>query len=212
MSRITTLFVTMCVFALAAPLTAMAQSTPPSIHLDSYTGKPTHSFSFSGNGFAAGESIDVYLGDQTASSLATVTADGQGQIASQNLTIPGMPPGDYRLVLVGRTSQTPASVGFNIQGFHPWAVLDNYYIAPRAAVGFRGEDFVPGELVQVYLNSRLSAPVAQVTTDSNGHFAVNNAFSLPDLTGDNTLIFVGQQSQTEVTATFAAATSQLGRP
>lgn len=212
MSRITTLIVTMCVFVLADPLMGMAQSTPPSIHLDSYTGKPTHSFSFSGNGFAPGESVDVSLADETPSSVATVTADGQGQIAPQTMPIPDMPPGNYRLVLVGRTSQTPASVGFNIQGFHPWAVLDNYYIAPQAAVGFRGEDFVPGEVVQVYLNSRLSAPVARVTTDSNGHFAVNNAFSLPDLTGDNTLIFVGQQSQTEVTATFAAATSQLGRP
>jgi hypothetical protein len=115
-------------------------------------------------------------------------------------------------VLVGRTSQSPASVGFNIQGFHPWVVLDNYYIAPRSDVGFRGEDFIPGELVQAYLNSRLSQPVAQVNADANGHFAVVNAFPLPDLTGDNVLIFVGQQSQTEVTATFAAAASGLSRP
>lgn len=66
---------------------------------------------------------------------------------------------------------------------------------------------MPGEPVQVYLNTRLSQPVAQVTADANGHFAVDNAFSLPNVTGDNQLIFVGQQSQTEVTATFAAATT-----
>src|SRR5262249_20699851 len=125
----------------------------------------------------------------------------------QSLTIPSMGPGDYQLVFVGRTSQMPASVGFNVQGFHPWAVLDNYYIAPQAPVGFRGEDFIPGELVQVYLNTRLSQPVAQVTADANGHFAVQNAFLLPNVTGGNQLIFVGQQSQTEVTAGFAAATN-----
>jgi hypothetical protein len=214
MSKLTALVVAICVFVVGAPMTALAQttSTPPAVHLDSYTGKPTRSFSVSGSGFAPGESVDVCLVDQATTNLATVTADGRGDVASQNLTIPSLVPGNYRLVLVGQTSQTPASVGFNVQGFHPWVVLDNYYIAPRAGVGFRGEDFIPGEPVQVYLNTRLSPPVAQVTADSSGHFAVNNAFGLPDVTGDNALIFVGQQSQTEVTATFAAAASELSRP
>lgn len=209
MSRLTALIVTLGVLIFASPGLANAETTgvPPTVHLESYTGKPTHSFAFSGNDFAAGEVVDIYLGDQTAGPLATVSADGQGNISPQSLSIPSMAPGDYQLVFVGRTSQSPASVGFNVQGFHPWAVLDNYYIAPQARVGFTGQDFVPGEPVQVYLNTRLSQPVAQVTADANGHFAVDNAFSLPNVTGDNQLIFVGQQSQTEVTATFAAATT-----
>ena len=44
-----------------------------------------------------------------------------------------------------------------------------------------------------------------LVADANGHFEVRNAFGLPDVTGNNQLIFVGQQSQTEVTATFATA-------
>jgi hypothetical protein len=208
MSRLTALIVSISAFIVASATIAVADTTgvPPTVHLDSYTGKPTHDFGFSGNGFAPGEAVDIYLGDQTAGPLATVSADGQGNLAPQTLTIPSTAAGDYQLVFVGRTSQSPASVGFNVQGFHPWAVLDNYYITPQSGVGFRGEDFVPGELVQVYLNTRLSQPVAQVTADASGHFAVDNAFSLPNVTGDNQLIFVGQQSQTEVTATFAAAT------
>ena len=47
---------------------------------------------------------------------------------------------------------------------------------------------------------------AQVTADADGRFSIDHAFTLPDVTGNNQLIFVGQQSQTEVTATFAAVT------
>lgn len=191
------------------------QWQPPTVHLDAYTGKPTHHFSFSGSGFVPGEQVDVFLdnprsdsfGSQASEPLASVAADPRGELASHELTIPQVAPGDYRLAFVGRTSHAPVSVGFNVQGFHPWAVLDNYSIAPHQSVGFEGQDFVPGEVVQVYLNSRLSQPVAQATADAQGHFALHDAFELPDLVGHNQLIFVGQQSQTEVTATFAAATS-----
>ena len=208
MSRITAIIVTLTILVFALPTMVLAR-TPftPSVHLDSFTGKPSETFSFSGTGFAPGESVNVFLGDQSGHPLATVSVDEQGNIAPQNLTIPSIAAGDYQLAFVGLTSATPVAVGFNVQGFRPWAVLDNYYVAPQSGVGFRGEDFVPGEVVQVYLNSRLSQPVAQVTADAYGHFAVDNAFVLPNVTGDNQLIFVGQQSQTEVTATFAAATN-----
>jgi hypothetical protein len=151
--------------------------------------------------------VDVFLGAQTGDPLASLAADDQGVIKSQSTTIPFLSPGDYTLTFVGHSSQTPVSVGFNVQGFAPWVVLDNYALAPRSEVSFRGEDYIPGETVQVYLNTRLSQPISQVTADTNGRFAISNAFALPDLTGNNQLIFVGQQSQTEVTATFAVVAS-----
>jgi hypothetical protein len=184
----------------------------PTVHLDAYTGKPTRSFGFSGSGFAPNEQVDVYLGPTSADPLTTIAADGQGDISGHDMAVPLISPGDYTLAFVGRDSRTPASVGFNIQGFHPWATLDNYYVTPQTEVGFSGTDFFPGEVVQVYLNTRLSQPVAQVTADANGHFEVRNAFNLPDLTGNNQLIFVGQQSQTEVNATFAAAAPPPSTP
>jgi hypothetical protein len=186
---------------------AQTEGQPPSVHLEAYTGKPTHAFSFAGSGFVPGEQVDVFLGAPTSDPLATVTADDQGAIESQNTTIPFLNPGDYRLTFVGHSSQDPVSVGFNVQGFAPWVVLDNYALAPGSGVGFHGEDYIPGEVVQVYLNARLGQPVTQVTADSNGHFATTNAFVVPDITGNNQLIFVGQQSQTEVTATFAVVPS-----
>ena len=207
MSKPRIIFALLSMVAFGLPTAVWAQSTdlPPTVHLDAYTGKPTHTFKFSGGGFVPTEAVDIYLGPQTGDPLATVSADSRGEIG-QELTIPMVAPGDYNLAFVGRTSHTPANVGFNVQGFQPWAVLDNYYIAPHGGVGLDGEDFIPGEVVQVFLNTRLSDPLAQITADADGHFAVKNAFDLPDLTGNNQLIFVGQLSQTEVTATFTAAT------
>src|SRR5207247_2211657 len=107
------------------------QWQPPSVHLDAYTGKPTHRFKFSGSGFVPGEQVDVYLGAQSTEPLATIGADSRGEIGGQDLPIPPFNPGDYSLLFVGRNSHAPATVGFNVQGFHPWAVLDNYYVAPH---------------------------------------------------------------------------------
>ncbi len=47
--------------------------------------------------------------------------------------------------------------------------------------------------------------VDTTSATAGGRFDMSNAFSLPDLTGNNQLIVVGQQSQKEVTATFATA-------
>jgi hypothetical protein len=193
------------VVVLWLPAPVAAQTLPPTVQLDTYTGKPTHTFGFSGTGFAPGEPVDVYLSAHLQDPLATVAADGRGGITGHDVAIPFIGPGNYSLSFVGRVSDTPVSVGFNIQGFRPWAILDNYYVTPQTGVGFSGTDFVPGEVVEVYLNTRLSEPVVRVTADADGRFQVRNAFSLPDSTGDNQLIFVGQQSQTEVTATFATA-------
>lgn len=177
----------------------------PTVHLASYTGKATHALSLAGSGFVPGEPVDMFLGDQMLSPVATLSADGRGDIISDNVAIPRLDAGDYQLTFMGRASQTPVSIGYNVQAFHPWVVLTNYYLQTQGAVGFNGEDFVPGEAIQVYLNGRTSAPIAQVTADGDGRFSVEQALSVADLKGDNQLIFVGQQSQAELTATFSVA-------
>jgi hypothetical protein len=137
--------------------------------------------------------------------LTTTTADAQGRILHASIGIPSLSAGDYTLSLVGQTSQVPVALGLRVDGFRPWVVLHNYYVSPQSNVGFNGEDFIPGETVAVYLNSTLSAPVVQVTADGDGRITTASALSAANLTGDNRLIFVGQQSQVELTATFSVA-------
>jgi 5-hydroxyisourate hydrolase-like protein (transthyretin family) len=187
--------------AAAQSLTSGTAQTP-SVHLELYSGKPAHTLTFTGTGFEPNEDVDVSLSEQ---SLATITADAEGRILHAGIGIPLLSAGDYTVSFVGRTSRIPVAVGLNIQGFRPWVVLHNYYVSPQSGVGFNGEDFVPGETVSVYLNSTLGEPVVQVTADGDGRITMANALSPTNLTGDNRLIFVGQQSHAELTATFTVA-------
>jgi hypothetical protein len=188
------------------PATAQSLSpntaATPSVHLDVYAVKPARTVGFTGTGFAANEPVDVSLADQL---LTTVTADGEGRVLHASVGIPLLSAGDYTLSMVGQVSRTPVTAGLKIDGVRPWVVLNNYYVSAQSDVGFTGEDFVPGETVAVYLNSTLSAPVVQVSADSEGRISANNALSPANLAGDNQLIFVSQQSQVQLTATFSVA-------
>jgi hypothetical protein len=178
---------------------------PPNVKLDEYTAKGQHTFGFVGSGFAPGELVDLHLGGLGGAPLATFQADAQGNVVGRDVTVPLVQPGDYPLYFAGRSSQSSASVGFNVQGYKPWVVLDNYSPPPYYPMGFQGEDFVPGETVQVFLQQRAGQLVAQVTADASGRFRVKGAFELPELTKrDSRLVFVGQESRTEISANFIA--------
>jgi hypothetical protein len=193
---------------------------PPTIQLGEYTAKAMHSFSFTGSGFAPGEQVEVRLGGLGGSPLGSYPADGDGNVVGRDVPIPFVDAGDYALYLVGQESQSPVSIGFNVQGFKPWALLDNYAPPPYSLMGVSGEDFIPGEIVFIYLNDVRSEPVTRVQADANGRFQVKNAFALPLLRGENQVIFTGQQSKSEVNAKFMAMkflpglelTAYAGRP
>src|SRR5229473_165693 len=117
----------------------------PRIALDTYSAKSNHTFGFTGSGFAPNEPVDVRLGGLGGSPLASFPSDAQGNVTAQEVPLPLIQAGDYLLYFVGEQSQTPVSIGFNVQGFAPWVVLDTYSAAPYSAMGFTGQDFVPGE-------------------------------------------------------------------
>jgi hypothetical protein len=193
----------------------------PKIVMDTYSVKSNHTFGFSGSGFAPGEVVDVRLGGLGGAPLATFPSDAQGNVTGQNVPLPLVQAGDYLVYFVGEQSQNPVSVGFNIQGFSPWVVLDSYSLAPYSVVGFTGQDFVPGDQIDVYLDQPNGQPLLRVAADANGQFAVKNAFELPDMAhGDHTLLFVGYRSDAHISAKFVVLpfgpglqlTNYAGRP
>ncbi len=177
---------------------------PPKVDLVQYSVKSDSNVTFSATGFAPGEAVEVRLGGLGGDPLAVFNADAKGELIEATTRIPRVQPGDYPLYFVGRRSQTPASVGLNVRGFSPWVVLDNYSPAPYYSMGFKGEDFAPGEEVLVYLGDTRHEPDARVTADTNGRFEVKEALPLPELHGENDLIFVGRVTGTQMTATFKA--------
>jgi hypothetical protein len=176
----------------------------PKIALDTYSTKSNHAFGFTGTGFLPSELVDVRMGGLGGSPLAAFQSDSQGTVTAQNVPLPRVEAGDYLLYFVGEQSQTPVSIGFNVQGLSPWVVLNSYSVAPYSTIGFTGQDFVPNEEIDVYLGPRTGGPLLRLAADANGQFAVKNAFNLPDTAhGDQQLLFVGDQSGAQITAKFA---------
>lgn len=174
---------------------------PPTVELDTHSVKPKHDVGFSGSGFLPNEVVEVRLGSSVSEPVVTVSANAGGNVWG-HFMVPLMPEGDYQLFLVGLQSQTPTSVGLNVQGFYPWVVLDTYAPSPHVRIGFEGRDFAPGEEVLVYLNKREGKPVARLYADPTGRFVAQAAWEVGELSGENALIFVGQQSGAVVTTSF----------
>jgi hypothetical protein len=191
-------------FVALASSPALAQPLPqtPSVHFDTPSAKPAQTITFSGTGFVPNETVDASLGDQ---SLATTNADDQGRLLHVTMALPVLSAGDYTISFVGRISQVAVPAKLNIQGVRPWVTLSHYYVSPQSGVGFNGWDFVPGETVAVYLNSTLSPPMVQVNADPEGRLTMATALTPVNLTGDNRLIFVAEQSHAELEATFTVA-------
>jgi len=174
---------------------------PPAVELDTYTVKPGHNFGFAGSGFMPSEVVEVHLGSPVGKRLAEARANAGGNVAG-SVMAPPIAAGDYTLFFVGHLSQTPASVGLNVQGFHPWVTLDTYAPSSQTRLGFQGEDFAPGEKVLVYLNQREGEPVLGFQADASGRLMAPAAWEVGKLSGENTLIFVGLESGAVVTTTF----------
>jgi serine/threonine protein phosphatase PrpC len=181
---------------------------PPLVGLETYSLQPEHGFGFYGSGFASGELVEALLANQgdvpslkSGLMLARSYANAGGNVAGRAY-IPLLPSGDYALLFVGLQSKLPFIVNLNIRGFTPWVMLSNYAPPPHSMMGFSGQDFAPGEPVLVYLNHQGKQPIARVKADSTGRFDNKQAWKLPDVSGENTLIFVGTYSGTVATAAF----------
>jgi hypothetical protein len=204
----------------AARATFRLQRIPPEVKPEVYTAKPGQAFGFSGGGFVPGEDVDVFLGGLKGTPLATFRADVSGNVAGKGVVIPPVQAGDYPLHFVGRQSQTPFTVGFNVQGFSPFMLLDNYSPPPYYRMGFKGEDFTPGDQVLVYLGPPSEKPLARLEADARGKIDAKAVWEVPELHGDATLTFVAQGGGQTLTAKFVVLpfgpalelTDYAGRP
>lgn len=189
----------------------------PTVQLDTYSVRPDHSVNFAGSGFMPGEKVEARLvpTDQgPARVLITASANARGNIAG-HFTIPWMPVGNYSLIFAGQQSQAPTSLGFNIQGFYPRVTLDTYAPSLHTRVRFTGEDFAPGEEILVYLNRQAIDPhhggaIVDTHADSSGRLSATWQAEGPS--GDNTLVFVAQQSGAVIMTNFTIMPSVASSP
>jgi|GEM_PF-1129255 len=179
------------------------RASSPVVTFGTQVGKAGDEITISGKGFTGGEKIDIYLNTINSKPVVSFIAGDSGALNRATLRVPYAPAGNNSFIIVGEKSQSPVTVNFLMLNFYPSAGISSYAAKADTTLTFTGTDFGPGERVLVYLNSTSVAPVAIVQADDKGSFKGAGSFTIPfQLKGKNTFIFVGQQTQAAVTASF----------
>ncbi|MGE5392736.1 MAG: hypothetical protein ACM3NH_03255, partial [Candidatus Saccharibacteria bacterium] len=170
---------------------------------------PGQTISFSGQGYAGSETINVFTGSQN-NQVSTIGADPSGSF--QNA-------GDYKIpydfanssrtfTLKGATSGTEAAVTVTIGLFNPNVTPSSYYVHSGEAVTFAGSGFAPGESVNLtegqnsgVLQSGTADPAGAVTI---GPLPIPFSFQA----GDHVLHFTGAASGVTAGLTLTVAPFQ----
>ncbi len=148
-----------------------------SISPSSYFLIPGETLSFSGTGFAPGETVNVRQGASFVSSIL-VGSDGSFTNAG-GFVIPVSYQGTSKtFVLRGSQSNASESVTVTIGTLSAMVEPSIYFGAPGATVTFTGRGFLGGELVKVYANTN-PTPVAQFTVSASGTFTNAGTTTLP---------------------------------
>ncbi|MGE5618995.1 MAG: SH3 domain-containing protein [Sphingomonadaceae bacterium] len=186
-----------------AQATGRLETMRPSVKLGTGVGVVGDQVQVSAQGFLPGEEVKVYFNSLGGDPFQTFNASDGGTIEKQSIRIPYGPVGNNSLIFVGDQSMAPVTVQFLMLSLYPDVALSSYATKADTAVSFSGKGFGPDEEVAVHLNNPQAPPILKVRTADDGSFDNAGAFVIPfQLTGKNTLIFVGEKSQATATAGF----------
>ncbi|MCL4554246.1 MAG: hypothetical protein M1565_03810, partial [Actinobacteria bacterium] len=205
----------------SAKATGRVRPSSPTVVFGTQVGKTGDAIAVAGKGFAPQEEVEVYFNTMKSKPIASFNTDRNGSFSRATIRVPYGPAGNNSFILVGKKSQSPVTTTFLMLNFYPTASVSTYAAKADTTLLFSGADFGPNERVFIYLNSLEAPPIAEVRADEAGAFENAGGFTIPfELRGKNTLIFVGEQSGTAVTAGFdvlpytpyAEASTYGGRP
>jgi hypothetical protein len=181
----------------------------PSVTPSAYYLMPGATLSFTGSGFAPGETISV-TADSGTSVLSTITAGASGAFsAAGGFAIPVSLAGTaHTFTLKGAKSGASASANVTIGNFYPYASPSTYYLTPGSVLAFQGGGFAANEQINVYQGTGSSTLVATFSTDANGSFTTAGSVTIPySASGTQisyTLIGASSHAQTSVTTSVGA--------
>jgi hypothetical protein len=170
--------------------------------LSATTGKPGDTVTLTAQGFSPGEDLAVYWGRINGTPVMNLKADSGGSVGKVPVRVGAVSTGITSLVIVGK-SGAAATASFQVLRMYPTITLKPYAVKAEQKISFAGKGFVPGERVLVRVNSAGGQPVMAVPTDESGAFS-SAGFIVPyQLTGKQSLVFVGEQSRASVAAAFS---------
>lgn len=169
----------------AAPVTLAAFY--PSLVPSSYYAAPGSMLTVGGEGFAAGESVSLWLNDVL---VGTATAGPSGSFSPIEVTLPSTPNATAMLRAQGSLSGAVANLSLAIGQYYPNVTPSSWFTYPGNQITFSGSGFAAHESVI------MSGPEsASVTTDSAGSFTGLVAHIPASARGTATFEFTGANSQ-----------------
>jgi hypothetical protein len=182
---------------------AISGGAGPQVKLGLQVGNPGDAIVYSAQGFLPHEPIQIYWNSLQSQPIASLQADGSGNVRSASVTVPFGAVGDNTFIFMGAHSQLPVTQPFVILTLYPSVRVSSYAIQAGNPLSVSGKGFGPGERVQVYLNNPSGPPVTTVQADGHGAFGQNTAFVIPfALKGKQTLVLIGEQSRAPATVSF----------
>lgn len=165
--------------------------------LSSYSGNPGSTIQVMGYGFMPNESI--YLADEGMNT--TTMSDSNGNFTS-SLTIPASQAGESIITASGEGDSS--SVSYYINGYYPTAQPSSYYLLPGQMISFSGNNFWPGEPVNLLLNG----DIVTSTTANGGTISLPNAYTVPYSDANSSLNFqlIGASSMMNIPITVTIGT------
>jgi hypothetical protein len=148
----------------------------PKITISPTSGRTATTVTVTGEGYAANESVQIYL-DSTGSTgtlLGTTTASGSGLI-STTVTIPHTTGGGHLIVGKGVTSGVKPSRTFTIT---PSVSLSAGSATPGTTIRVTLRGYHPGEPIALSWDNVDGQPLASVTANSTG--SASASFVVPD--------------------------------
>ena len=180
-----------------------AAANSPVVKFGTQVGKPGDSITYSAKGFVTGEEVKVYFNSLSGQPITTVKMDASGGLRQASIRVPFGAVGNNSFIFMGDKSQSPVTVPFLMLNLYPNAAVSAYAAKADTTLTFTGDGFGPHERVSVHLNSPSAPPLAVFEADDKGAFAGAGAFLIPfNLSGKNTFILVGEQSQAAATVSF----------
>jgi hypothetical protein len=176
-------------------------ATTPQITPATYSGTVGSLYGLTGDGFAVGEQVMLYLDTTAAPPIATTTSGG-GHIAFDGIHVPLAAAGTHTWIVQGAQGDV-ASVLYTVLPFTPYLLLSTYSSQPERPVTVTGKGFAPDETVYLFLDDTIGVPLGVVQSDDRGALAATDAFTIPTAArGPLAVIGVGRQSGIPVRATL----------
>lgn len=170
----------------------------------SYFIAPQSVLTFTGYGFAAGEKIHVYDGENMAP-IVTMSANSRGEIKNQGkMVIPFSWMGSSRMLqAVGAESGAASEFGIRIGELNPLISPSTYFVAPGERFTISGTGFAVGESVAITIEG-----VGTVTTTatSTGSFVNAGPFVAPYRGASLHAVAVGDKSGVKAIADIVQGT------